>query len=106
MFSASQWAPDLDNPTNKAFVAAYEKKYGYVPSLHSSHGFDAAQLIDSAVKAVNDDISDKKAVTAALEQADLAPVCGDLMYNTNTLPTKETINVQAVKSKPSTQKEK
>src|SRR3546814_13465878 len=41
LFSASQWAPDLDNPTNKAFVAAYEKKYGYVPSLYSSQGFDA-----------------------------------------------------------------
>ena len=52
LFSSSQWTPDLDNPANKAFVAAYEAKYGYVPSLYSSQGYDAAQLIDSAVKAV------------------------------------------------------
>ncbi|HEY9566775.1 MAG TPA: ABC transporter substrate-binding protein [Thalassobaculum sp.] len=97
LFSASQWAPDLDNPTNKAFVAAYEKKYGYVPSLYSSQGFDAAQLIDSAVKAVNGDISDKKAVIAALEKADFPSVRGDFKYNTNHFPIQDYYLVQAVK---------
>src|SRR3546814_1557316 len=35
LFSASQWAPDLDNPTNKAFVAAYEDRKS--TRLNSSH---------------------------------------------------------------------
>ena len=33
LFSASQWTPNLDNAANKAFVPAFEKKYGYIPSL-------------------------------------------------------------------------
>ena len=30
-FGGANWAPDLDTPQNKAFVAAYEKEYGAVP---------------------------------------------------------------------------
>ena len=32
-FEVSFWSPDLDNARNKAFVAAFRKKYGYMPSL-------------------------------------------------------------------------
>ena len=97
LFSSSQWTPDLDNPANKAFVAAYEAKYGYVPSLYSSQGYDAAQLIDSAVKAVKGDLSDKKAVIAALRKADFASVRGDFKYNTNHFPIQDYYLVKAVK---------
>ena len=97
LFSSSQWTPDLDNPANKAFVAAYEAKYGYVPSLYSSQGYDAAQLIDSAVKAVKGDLSDKKAVIAALKKADFASVRGDFKYNTNHFPIQDYYLVKAVK---------
>ncbi len=97
LFSSSQWTPDLDNPANKAFVSAYEAKYGYVPSLYSSQGYDAAQLIDSAVKAVKGDLSDKKAVIAALRKADFASVRGDFKYNTNHFPIQDYYLVKAVK---------
>lgn len=97
MLASAQWAPDLDNPANKAFVAAYEKKYGYVPSLYSSQGYDAAQLIDSAVKAVKGDLSDKKAVIKALEKADFASVRGDFKFNTNHFPIQDYYLVKAVK---------
>src|SRR3546814_4324494 len=57
----------------------------------------AAQLIDSAGKAVNGDISDKKAVIAALEKADFPSVRGDFKYNTNHFPIQDYYLVQAVK---------
>lgn len=97
LFSSSQWTPDLDNAANKAFVEAFEAKYGYVPSLYASQGFDAAQLIDSAVKAVKGDLSDKKAVGAALKKADFASVRGDFKYNTNHFPIQDYYLVKAVK---------
>lgn len=97
LFSASQWTPDLDNAANKAFVAAYETKYGYVPSLYSSQGYDAAQLIDSAVKAVKGNLADKKAVIKALEKADFKSVRGDFKYNTNHFPIQDYYLVKAVK---------
>ena len=39
--------PNLDNPQNKAFVAAFEKEYGAVPATYAFQAYDAALLIDS-----------------------------------------------------------
>ena len=50
-FGGSNWAPNLDNPQNKAFVAAYEKEYNAVPATYAFQAYDAALLIDSALKA-------------------------------------------------------
>lgn len=97
LFSASQWTPDLDNAANTAFVKAFETKYGYVPSLYASQAYDAAQLIDSAVKAVKGDLSDKKALGAALAKADFASVRGDFKFNTNHFPIQDFYLVKAVK---------
>jgi len=97
LFSASQWTADLDNAANKKFVAAYEAKHGSLPSLYSSQGYDAAQLIDSAVAAVGGDLSDKKAVIAALKKADFASVRGDFSYNNNHFPIQDFYLVKAVK---------
>ncbi len=50
-FGGANWAPNLDNPQNKAFVAAYEKEYNAVPGSYAFQAYDAALLIDSALKA-------------------------------------------------------
>src|SRR5215217_5993535 len=34
-FGGANWAPNLDNPQNKAFVAAYEKEYNAVPGSYA-----------------------------------------------------------------------
>ncbi len=47
-FGGANWAPNLDNSQNKAFVAAYEKDYGAVPGSYAFHAYDAALLIDSS----------------------------------------------------------
>jgi branched-chain amino acid transport system substrate-binding protein len=52
MFGGSNWAPNLDNPPNKKFVASYEAAYNIVPGTYAFQAYDAAMLIDSAVKAV------------------------------------------------------
>ena len=63
------WAPDLDAPRNKEFVAAFRQKYGYYPSYYAAQSFDAIAMIDHAVKAVNGDIADTQGMIAALEKA-------------------------------------
>ena len=75
-FSASDWAPNMDNPANKKFVAAFEAKYGYVPGSYAAHAYDTAMLIDAAVRTVNGDLSDKAKLRAALEQAKFDSVRG------------------------------
>ena len=57
MFGGANWAPDLDNPQSKKFVAAYEAAYNGVPGTYAMQAYDAALLIDSAVKAVKGDLS-------------------------------------------------
>ena len=46
----ANWAPDMDNPQSKAFVKAYEAAYNSVPGTYAMQAYDAAMLIDSAIK--------------------------------------------------------
>jgi len=43
--NTSQWNKDLDNLTNREFVAAFQAEYGRLPSLYASQGYDAANLL-------------------------------------------------------------
>ena len=78
MFGGADWAPNLDNPQNKKFVAEYEAAYNSVPATYAFQAYDAAMLIDSAVKAVKGDLTNKDAVAAALKKADFVSLRGRL----------------------------
>jgi len=80
------YAPDLDNPQNKQFVAAYEKKYNRPPSMYAAQSYDAAMLLDSAIRKVGGKLNDKEAVRAALKAADFKSVRGAFTFNTNQFP--------------------
>jgi branched-chain amino acid transport system substrate-binding protein len=86
MFGGANWAPNLDNPQSKKFVAAYEAAYNMVPGTYAMQGYDTAMLIDSAVKAVKGDLSNKEAVSAALKKADFTSLRGSFKFNTNGYP--------------------
>lgn len=85
-FNSSQWADDLPNEANKKFVEAYKKEYGRLPSMYSSQGYDAAMLIDGAVRQVNGKIEDKEAFRKAMKNAQFASVRGDFKFNNNNYP--------------------
>jgi len=89
MFGGANWAPNLDNPQNKKFVAAYEAAYNGVPGTYAFQAYDAAMLIDSAVKAVKGDLSNKDAVAAALKKADFTSLRGAFKFNTNGYPIQD-----------------
>jgi branched-chain amino acid transport system substrate-binding protein len=86
MFNSSHWAHDFDNPENKRFVAAFEKEYGRLPSLYASQGYDAALLIDAAVRDVKGKLDDKAALQKALEAKRFKSVRGDFRFNGNHYP--------------------
>jgi branched-chain amino acid transport system substrate-binding protein len=89
MFGGANWAPDLNNPQNKEFVAGYEAAYNSVPGTYAMQGYDAALLIDSAVKAVKGDLSNKEAVAAALKKADFTSLRGNFKFNVNGYPIQD-----------------
>jgi branched-chain amino acid transport system substrate-binding protein len=97
MLAGSNWAPNLDNPQNKAFVDAYLKEYNAVPATYAFQAYDAAMLIDSAVKAVKGDLTNKDALRAALKKADFKSLRGSFKFNTNQYPIQDFYLVKVAK---------
>lgn len=89
MFNTSQWAHDLDNAANKKFVAAFEKEYGRLPTLYASQGYDAARLIDAAVRDTKGKLDDKAAVRKALAAAKFDSVRGNFKFGPNQFPIQD-----------------
>jgi branched-chain amino acid transport system substrate-binding protein len=89
MFNTSQWGHDMDNVANKKFVAEFEKEYGRLPTLYAAQGYDAAQLINAAVRDSKGKLDDKAAVRKALEAAKFDSVRGAFKFNTNHFPIQD-----------------
>lgn len=95
--AGSNWAPNTDTPENKAFVAAYEAAYGSVPGTYAMQAYDAALLIDSALKATGGKTSDPAALRAALEKANFKSLRGKFKFGTNHYPVQDFFLVKVAK---------
>jgi branched-chain amino acid transport system substrate-binding protein len=89
MLSGTFWGPDFPNDANQKFVASFEKKYNRIPSQYAAQSYDAAQLIDSAIRKVGGKMDNKKAFHAALKAADFKSVRGNFKFNTNQFPVQD-----------------
>jgi len=96
-FGGANWAPNLDTPQNKEFVAAYEKEYNAVPGSYAFQAYDAALLIDSALKATKGATADKAALRAAMMKADFKSLRGAFKFNTNHYPIQDFYLVKVAK---------
>ncbi|MBV1895445.1 MAG: ABC transporter substrate-binding protein, partial [Rhodobacteraceae bacterium] len=85
--NTSQWSKDLDNAANVAFVESFQAKYGRLPSLYASQGFDTALLLISAMENAN--VDDQEAFRAALNAADFASTRGDFAFGSNQHPIQD-----------------
>jgi branched-chain amino acid transport system substrate-binding protein len=97
LYGGSNWAPNLDTPQNKAFVAAFEKEYGYVPASYAMHAFDAAMMIDAAVKKTGGKLADKDALQAALKTAEFSSLRGSFKLGNNGFPIQDFYLVKVAK---------
>lgn len=86
LLHSSFWSPDLDNPVNQRFVADFQADYGRLPSSFAAQGYDAARLIDAAVRDVGGDVGNKAALRAAFRKADFDSVRGAFRFNRNHFP--------------------
>ncbi|MEM7189130.1 MAG: ABC transporter substrate-binding protein [Pseudomonadota bacterium] len=93
--NVSQWSPDTDNDTNRAFVASFKEAYGRVPSLYASQGFDTANLIISALNAA--DPADKDAFREALRAANFDAVRGKFSFSKNHHPIQDIYMREVIK---------
>lgn len=89
MMSGTFWGPDFPNDANQKFVAAFEKKYNRIPSQYAAQSYDAAQLLDSAIRKVGGKVENKKAFHAALKAADFKSVRGNFKFGNNQFPVQD-----------------
>ncbi|HEV7478955.1 MAG TPA: ABC transporter substrate-binding protein [Roseiarcus sp.] len=96
-FGGANWAPDLDNPQNKRFVAGYEKEFGAVPATYAFQPYDAALLIDSAVRQMQGNVANREALRAAMMKAEFSSLRGSFKFNTNHYPIQDFYLVKVAK---------
>lgn len=86
--SGAMWDAALDNPANRQFVAAFRAKYKRVPSEYAATGYDAARLLDAAIRRAGPAYGDNKVLAAAVKAAgpEFVSVRGPFRFNTNNMP--------------------
>lgn len=95
--NGSQWNFDLDNAANKQFVSAFKAKYGRMPTLYASQGYDTANLIGSALKATGGEPQNMDDFRKALEKADFDSVRGNFRFGNNHHPIQDLYVREVVK---------
>ena len=95
--AGANWAPSMDSAQNKAFVAAFEADYKAVPGTYAMQAYDAAQLIDSALKATGGKTDDRDALRAAMRKADFKSLRGKFKFGPNHYPIQDFFLVKVAK---------
>lgn len=90
------WSPDLDNAANRKFVGDFKQRHNRYPSFYAAQSYDAALLINSAVTAVNGDLSDKDGMRAAMKAAQFDSVRGGFRFANNQFPIQDFYLLKAV----------
>jgi branched-chain amino acid transport system substrate-binding protein len=93
-YFSTHYAPAVDTPQSKSFVAAYEKRFGgKVPDAMAALGFDSAMILADAIKRAG--TTDGPKVRAALaETKDFACVTGKTSINAQRDATKPAVILQ------------
>lgn len=82
-FVGSPWANTNPAPVNKAFVAAYDKKFGGEPNQFAAQAYDALHIVAAALKDVKlsgDLNADRETLKNALPKATLNGVTGAFKF--------------------------
>jgi len=96
-FSAASWAPNMDNPQNRRFVTEFEAAYNYVPATYAAQSYDAANLLNAAVRRVGGNLTDKNALRTAIAAADFQSVRGPFRFGTNQYPVQDFWQLQVAR---------
>jgi branched-chain amino acid transport system substrate-binding protein len=94
--SGTMWDAALDTPENRKFVAAFEAKYKRTPSAYAATAFDAANLLDVALRKAG---GDPKKLAAAVKASgsEFKSVRGPFRFGNNNMPVQNYYAFEAVK---------
>jgi|GEM_PF-163809 len=86
VMSVSSWSPDFDTPLNRRLSVDFEGEYARPVTTWVTQGYDAALLLDSAMRATNGRTNDREAVRSALRRADFTSVRGAFRFDSDQSP--------------------
>jgi branched-chain amino acid transport system substrate-binding protein len=86
LFSVGPWSDDLDAPSNKRLIADFEQEYGRQVSAGAALGYDAAMLLDAAIRFIDRKINDVDALRAALKRVDFPSTRGGFRFDNDQFP--------------------
>jgi branched-chain amino acid transport system substrate-binding protein len=95
---SAHWNEDFDNPQNKAFVAAFRKKFNRTPTFYASQAWDAAEGLAAGLKAVKGDVATVDKLRAELKKADFKSVRGNFKFAQNQHPTQDWYQIRPEKT--------
>lgn len=86
LFSVGSWSEDLDSPSNHRLMADFEGEYGRPASAYAAKGYDAAMLIDAALRGTDRKFNNDDMIRTALRRADFPSTRPGLRFDTNQMP--------------------
>jgi branched-chain amino acid transport system substrate-binding protein len=86
LFSVGSWSEDLDAPANRRLSADFESDYGRPVSGRAAVGYDAAMLLDAALRAIDRRSLDPDQLRAAVRRVDFPSTRGSFRFDNDQFP--------------------
>ncbi len=86
VLTALNYSADLDNAANKEFAPAYKSAYGADPTTYAMASWDAAQVLDRAIKAAGDTATPETVNAAIARTGDVDSPRGTWRFNSGGTP--------------------
>ncbi|MFB6518783.1 ABC transporter substrate-binding protein [Streptomyces sp. NPDC056401] len=81
ILTALNYSADLDNPANKQFAPAYTAAHGTAPTTYAMASWDAAQVLDKAIKAAGSTVTSASVNAAIARVGDIDSPRGTWRFN-------------------------
>ncbi|NEO86505.1 MAG: ABC transporter substrate-binding protein [Spirulina sp. SIO3F2] len=94
----ADWSDDIDTPQTTAFLAAYRQQYNHVPTSAAALGYDAIQLLFTAIQ-TQDSFEPQMIQTGLTQIRDYPGVTGSISYGQGGDPSKDAAILQVQKGK-------
>lgn len=84
IWNVMNYSPDLDNPTNRTFVAEWSQRHPRIPTTFAMASYDAAAVLDKAISKVNGEPTSDKINSAINEIGQIDSPRGSWQFSATT----------------------
>lgn len=95
---SAYWTSAATTPQSQTFVKDFQARYKRTPSVFAAQGYDAANLLEQALKASPGAVGDPKALAKALRTTKFTSVRGEASLGNNGFPVQDYLLWKVVKT--------